>query len=403
MRISGPLTLFKRIFAALVLLIVSGCLLWYALNTYRLSTRDPDLLESSSVRFFPEALYLKGNLQSLADPDLNAATESYRKAVLSEPSMIYAWIALARAESIRGNREQAAKIAAIISPALSSISMWKRQELLLAFDLKDESYFESCFNYILTYLPHHVRDAGSLGSRFWGSWENVLQHLSPKNRPAFLDVLMTAKQPEVAWSLWEIMNNEGTTIPSKDILRFCNFLIGNNQLEQAKKVWKLWNGNDPSLVHDGGFEVDPLNSAFGWRLSTHPDVVVERTTELPYSGKNCLHLRFKGEKNISFSHVVQVVPVKPETDYVLHFVRKSRSLTTDQGVFLNISGYRCEGLRAQSKLVTGSSPWTEEDVEFTTPPGCEALYLQVCRRESLRMDSKISGDYWLDAVEIKER
>ena len=40
---------------------------------------------------------------------------------------------------------------------------------------------------------------------------------------------------------------------------------------------------------------------------------------------------------------------------------------------------------------------------MSVPSGCEAIVLQVHRNESLMFDSKISGDYWLDGVELTER
>ena len=98
-----------------------------------------------------------------------------------------------------------------------------------------------------------------------------------------------------------------------------------------------------------------------------------------------------------------IIPVRPDTGYWLRFALKSRDLTTDQGIFVEIGGYGCEEFTVSSRPVLGTSPWTEEELEFVTPAGCEAVLLRVCRRESLKFDNRISGDYWLDAVELIEK
>jgi hypothetical protein len=86
----------------------------------------------------------------------------------------------------------------------------------------------------------------------------------------------------------------------------------------------------------------------------------------------------------------------------LLFVRKGSNLTTDRGVLLTVSGYKDE-FKTSSEQVLGDSPWMKDKIEFSVPAGCEAIVLRVRRDESLKMDNKISGDYWLDSVELMEK
>ena len=76
-------------------------------------------------------------------------------------------------------------------------------------------------------------------------------------------------------------------------------------------------------------------------------MLVERSTENPVEGSYGLHLRFMGTKNLEFNPVYQVIPVEPGKVYRLRFARKSKGLTTDRGVYLQVSGYRCEGLECE--------------------------------------------------------
>jgi hypothetical protein len=177
--------------------------------------------------------------------------------------------------------------------------------------------------------------------------------------------------------------------------------MDSGRLAEAKAVWKWVQGGSTPGMADGGFEKPPLNQAFGWKFDQSPQVDIERSPLLPGSGSHSLHLRFRGTANVSFHHVSQVVPVEPGQGYVLRFLRKSRNLTTDQGIFIQISGFQCRGLSVRSRPVTGSLPWGQEELRFVAPEGCEAVLLQVRRGESHSFDSKISGDYWLDGVSLE--
>jgi len=393
-------TFITRSIACFVLLLISCCLLWYSVCTFKVATKDTAFVQTASSRFFPEALLIEGKIQYYSALDPLAAAQSYKKAILAEPSLLDAWMALAQAEIALGRRGEAERIFGIIAPTLSSISSWKWEELLLAFDLRDREHFRHCFNYILSNLPHRIREASWLGARYWGGWENVLPRLLPSNYLIFFAQAMAVGEVNAAVALWEKMGAENASIAEKDRLQFCQFLITHDRLREAKNVWKLWKGDDLSSITDGGFEREPLNTAFGWNISKNSDVIVERVTDQPYAGKACLHLHFKGTANIDLNGIYQIVPVQPHTRYELRFARKSRDLTTDCGVFVEISGYKCKGLYVSSRPVLGAGPWTEEKMEFTTPEGCEAVLLRICRKESLKFDNRISGDYWLDAVEL---
>jgi hypothetical protein len=208
-----------------------------------------------------------------------------------------------------------------------------------------------------------------------------------------------------------ILGKARTITPELEV-RFCQFLIDTGRLSAAKAVWseyrarqKAAGGNTGLLAGgflcDGGFEERPLGSAFGWRFARNEDVVVERRVESPFSGTYSLRLQFTGSKNVAFSHVSQIVPVEPGRSYRLRFARKSRNLTTDQGVYLAVNGFKCEGPAVKTQPVSGTGPWEEEWLELAVPKACEAIMVQVRRNASLMFDSKISGDYWLDGIEME--
>jgi hypothetical protein len=396
---------FTRSILTLFLITMAGALFWYGVSVNRLAVRDLVFLKNhfQLLQPFADAWLLRGNLAYYQDLDAEAAAADYRQAIAREPLLIAAWLNLAKAELAAGREGEARRILQTLSPIISHVSTWKWQELLLAIDLRDEELFSAAFNFVLARLPKRVKEACFLARGFWGSNQAILPYLTAGSRQAFLDELMKEKESETAFALWKIMKATAPP-PEKALgLRLCQFFLANGKVVEAKNVWASWRDDGKQTVYDGGFEKEPTNRAFGWCLVKNPNVVIERTSESPVDGKQCLHLRFPGTKNISFSQVHQLIPVEPGKVYRLSFARGSRGLTTDQGVFIEVSGWQCEGLRVSSEPVRGNTPWATEELAVPVPEGCEAIYLKVRRNESLKFDNRIAGDYWLDRVELSEQ
>jgi hypothetical protein len=419
----GRTSMIGKLGLSAFLLTMAGTLFWYGVCSHRIAALDTEFMEKSpSARLFPEAWRLKGRIALRKEVNAEAAVVFFRHAISVQPVMIDAWLDLARAELSLGGMEPARKIADLLEREIPHVSNWKWDELLLAYDLRRDDYFSLCFNFILNRLPARASEACYLATRYWGGWAEVLPHMSPANHVAFLNELMRARQPEVALALWNTMEESSGSVAgssgirgasARDVaagssearetlaLRFCQFLMDCGRLVEAKAVWTALSGEGAPVIADGGFEQPPLNQAFGWRFDRHPEVGIERSPISPGAGQSSLHLHFQGSRNVTFHHVSRVVAVEPGQSYVLRFLRKSSILTTDQGVFLEVSGYQCKGLAVQSMPVTGSVSWAEERVQFTVPKGCQAVLLQVRRKASLSFDNKISGDYWLDRVSME--
>jgi hypothetical protein len=396
--------LIRKTLLTLALLCMAILLFTYGSAMYRLQERDYDFIERSPLAaLFSEAQLIHGNLFHYREGQFAEAAECYRMTISTEPSFMDGWIGLARAELAAGRQEEARRIMAGVSPALARVSTWKMDELSLHMELEDESSVGACLTYILAHLPHHVREACVLAAEFWEGWEEVVPHVGREAFEPFLKELMNAKQQGAALLLWERMQ-QSDPVPQEDTrLRFCQFLLDSGRVLQAKDVWCGAKSESCLGIYDGGLELPPLNTAFGWRLGRHPEVIVERTTTTPFEGNWSLHFRFSGNKNLTFGQTLQIIPVEPGRTCRLSFARKSRNLTTDQGVFLEVSGYRCDGLRLQSRPLVGSNEWATEELEVPVPEACEAVALAARRKESLKLDNKISGDYWLDSVKLSDR
>jgi len=389
----------------LILLSLSGAFWWYGITTNRLVAKDLAFLGDHFrlVQPFADAWLLRGNVAYYVELDPQAAAIDYRQAVARKPLEIDAWLNLAKVELAVGKEKEARRILVTLSPLIAHVSTWKWQELLLARDLREEELFSAAFNFILARLPLRIAEACFIAKGFWGDSEAVIPHVVAANREVFLGELMKAKHYDAALVLWKSMELSPLPPDRTLRLRFCEFLLSGGRLTEARGIWASWRDDGKQTVYDGGFELKPTDQGFGWHMWRNPEVVIERTTESPFEGSYSLHLRFLGKKNVNFFDVYQKIPVEPGAVYLLRFARKTQGLTTDQGVYLEVFGHECKGLRVASEPVLKKSPWLKEEMLVAVPTECEVIVLRVRRNESLMFDSKISGDYWLDAVELVKR
>ncbi len=393
----------RGLFPATFFLLAAMILSWYALFSYQVGSRNVEFaLAHPSADWFPIVWFWKGNKAYFLDLDPARAIADYRRAIIADPAQIDAWLALARTEIAENNGAEARRIAAILAPIIAQSTRWKWQELLLANDLKDDLYFTRCFNFILERMPARRREAILVARQYWNNWASVSSHVEDANLAVWLRYLMSLREVDTAFSAWQRLTQSAQPADEKLALRFCNFLIGMNKFAEAKEVWANIVGPKAPLVYNGGFEQEPMGGGFAWRISHRSSVDISRTAITSFKGAYSLRLRFSGTDNVNFYHVYQFVPVIPNHRYHLVFARKARNLTTDQGVFLEVLGRHCKGLAIRSQPVSGTDRWRLEELDFTVPDGCETILLRVRRRESLRFDNKISGQYWLDNIRLTE-
>jgi hypothetical protein len=384
-----------------VFLSLSALLFWYGTCVNRIAAKDLDFaFKHQSTNLFSTPWVWRGNWAYQVELNPAAAIPFYREAISRQVLNLDAWFLLAQMELAEGNTETPRKILQFLSEVLSQVSTWKWNELLLSHDLNEEIHFSKCFNFILSRLPHRIRDASYVAQKFWGDWMQIIPHVDPENHAVFLKTLMQEKEVDAALALWEILETEHSLPERELILRFSQFLLGQARVEAAKNIWFAWRNTQTPGIYNGGFEQAPLNTSFGWKFNRHRQVDIERSSLYPYEGRYSLHLHFTGTSNVSFHHVSHVVPVEPGKTYRLLFAQKTQNITTDQGVFLQVSGYQCKGPGVRSEPLMGTTSWNQEEMEFQVPDECHALLLQVRRKESLMFDNKILGDYWLDAVQL---
>lgn len=353
---------------------------------------EQDIKELSKL---PQVLYGFG-LQAWKELDADGAAKLYRKVVVRDPLFMDAWLKLAEAEIEAGNAGLARKIAAFCHTKISQVLRWKQSHTLLAHDLGMQKIIRHNLNYL-------VDRNKSLSDVFYlldvhtkYETDRALGLLDRGNRQAYLKWLMRWKRNEAAHTTWEAIEAVGD-VTDELLQDYVHFLVSQKNVVPAALLWRQHTGLDG--IVNAGFEGKIIGRGFGWRVSNSGNEKTwqgHRVYGQSRKGTHALRISFLGKENLDWHHIYQIVPVAPEESYQLTYWWKSKSITTDQGPFVEIYSYDVGGLYKKGPMAVGSRDWEQVDVAFTAPADCHAVVMRLRRKESLRFDNKMQGILWVD-------
>ncbi len=350
------------------------------------------------LKHFPQAMYDYGKHWEV-NLDHDSARGFFQKAAAANVFDGDAWMALAETEARLGNTEKAKQILLFLDELAAGTVRWKWEQVLLARELGLENLFFKNVHFLME-KKQRLQDIIQILDYHAGrNPEKCLSFLQKPFYPAYLKWLMRWNRTNDAIATWRFIHPVG----DKELAAaYRNFLIKEKFLIEAAKIQKEFFGTGGMV--NPGFE-DPLaNQGFGWRHwgENREKWTIEQDTQRVQEGKCSLRVVFKGNENLNFHHLYQIVPVAPQTYYRLLFTWRSRDITTDQGPFVEISAYDVKGFYVKSPMITGTYPWTKQEIEFETPEECNAIVVRLRRYMSRRFDNKIRGDLWLDAFRLEK-
>lgn len=185
---------------------------------------------------------------------------------------------------------------------------------------------------------------------------------------------------------------------------YVDFLIRQGRPEEAAVNWADHVGTRrddyrrSNYIFNGSFESPPTGAPFDWRIAELAGAAATIEAGGGYAGLHALRIEFLGQENLEFHHVSQKTVLDPGR-WRLEAWLRSEGLTTNEGLRLCVTGLA--GSEAVSEAVTGSSPWKKLAVEFAVTGGSRLVEIQIVRRASLKIDSKIRGTAWVDAVRVE--
>jgi hypothetical protein len=364
----------------------------------------------------PEYWFRLGHFDqfNLEQPDPTSARESLQRAVALNPQYTDAWLDLATLCELEGDTagaQDAYGRAQKSYPSSAEVS-WRYGNFLLRTGDLPKASVE--LRRSIEADPHRAAAAFSRVYRADPNMDEILENVLPPIPSVYVDVIAEAvasKQLGFAQTVW---NRLLTLKPQLLMLHFeplVSALVADQDYAMARRVWNQGAAtmNLPPLLQPQGSVVwDPSfeSSINGFTLSWHfspleQGVRISLDSTEKRSGKQSLRLSFDGKQNPGLDAACITSFVDPGTTYHFSGWIKTREVTTEQGVRFRL---RSLGGRDAQVLATGefhgSMPWTSVDVPWTA--GDDVHRVQICgsRDPSDNSDVRISGNVWVDDVNL---
>lgn len=182
-------------------------------------------------------------------------------------------------------------------------------------------------------------------------------------------------------------------------------LMRDGRWSQAYVAWveRLDSDALPSVgnLFDGGFELPPANSGFGWRFGRIAGARIDRIGTSGATGQVALRVGFE-HRRVPFTHVSQLL-VLPPGDYEFNGRVRLDTLRNERGLVWTIS---CTGGTPAPRIATteffrGDSPWRAFETRFSVPAtGCPGQWLRLELSARTAAERMVGGVAWFDALSI---
>lgn len=365
----------------------------------------------------PRNWYLLGRsyLYDLEQPDPVKAVSTLRKSVELDPYSAEAMLDLAVAYDSEGDPGQAR--AALVSAQrvypLSADVSWSFGNFLLRQGEQDAALAQ--FYKTLQLDPKRAAEAFSRSRQVQPDAKMVLDRVippSPETYLAILHMLSDAEQMEEARLVWNKLVGLNRKVPLRNVVVFFQALIHARQSREAFELWPqaiamMENPPPPdpsgSLIWDGGFESGYAGGGFSWQFTpVTRNVQISFDRSEKHGGEQSLRVLFNGLENVNFGDACHPFVAEPGKQYLLSGWIKTESLTSSEGVRLEVRTFTGKGLVAvaQSNEIHGTEAWTQITLPWTLSYE-DALNTVCLRRKMSDMPgSDIQGAAWLDDVTL---
>jgi len=159
--------------------------------------------------------------------------------------------------------------------------------------------------------------------------------------------------------------------------------------------------SSPNLITNGDFAFAPLNGGLDWRVIQVQGAAVSEDASVGVTGSKSLRIEFNGNQNLEYGHVLQYVPVTPNTAYKFSAHMRAQGITTDSGPrFEVLDAYDPSKLFVSTENIIGTSDWSAHHLEFKTTADTHMLIVKIARPASHKFDNQLAGTIWIAHVTL---
>jgi len=352
----------------------------------------------------PQSLADRAYGRSWQDPP-ESAVELFRRALAVDSAFPYRWSDLAGALAAadqQGAAEYCFRRAVELAPASPQIAM---RAANFYFQQGETGAALEQSAVVLRLTPDYNPMVFNALVRLGGATSSILDHavgLTPGAEQPFFRFLIESGDASRLFDTWAWMEAHSKVTRPLALL-WSTWLADHGRGEMAFTVWKQYATVDSEYgtrnwIDNPGFEVEPQDLGFDWRISTQPGERAVRDPNSGHSGRSSLRVTFDGSANLDIQAAAQRVWLAAGAYKLSAWVR-TENLTSDQGIAVRIHGASTPG--ANTEALTGNHDWTEVSTEFKVAGAPALAEVEVIRQHSWRFDGKLKGTAWLDDFAIR--
>ncbi len=244
--------------------------------------------------------------------------------------------------------------------------------------------------------------------------QEILAEMMPPRAPVILDYLnfqIETGRMVAAGQTWAMLLESKLPLELAQSFPYLDALIQHRDVDHLTEAWAALcirfpqevcaRQSKPNLITNGDFAFALLNGGLGWRVFPVEGVAVREDPSVGVSGSKSLRIEFNGTQNLEYAHVLQYVPVTPNTTYTFSAYMRAQGITTDSGPrFEVLDAYDPSKLFLSTENVTGPSDWSAHQLEFKTSADTHVLIVRVARPVSHKFDNRLAGTVWIARVSL---
>jgi tetratricopeptide (TPR) repeat protein len=255
-------------------------------------------------------------------------------------------------------------------------------------------------NYVETIFP--VLTLFGIDPEALAALEGALATNPPWRRSFLASAVVNGVNDRLMTQLYQSLIYSRQPPTTDEMKPYLDRLILVGRFEAAYQDWRATSPSAETPVrypYNGNFE-DPLDGLpFNWVFDSISGAEIQ-ITEAPDRGNSrALRIQFSGAR-AKLGRVGQLLMLAPGS-YDLELAVKSSSLRTERGPVWQISCAESRVLLAETKPVTGTTPWTDLKIRFSVPSsGCNAQWLQLIVPARTASESEIEGEVWFQSFRV---
>jgi hypothetical protein len=275
--------------------------------------------------------------------------------------------------------------------------------------------------------PTKERLVFSLAANATPDNQEILREMLPPSAPILLDYLefqIETNGMDPAAQTWATLLELKSPFDPARAFPYLDALIQHHDVDRLTEAWSALSArfpqeiaareSAPNLITNGNFAFAPLNGGLDWRIIPVQGAAVTVDPSTGVDAGKSLRINFDGTQNLDYAHVLQYVPVTPNTSYKFSAYIRTQGISTDSGPrfvlqdaydpaeLADVTSKSANPIRfsTSTESVTGTSDWSPHQLEFKTTASTRLLIVKVARPVSHKFDNKLAGTVWIARVTL---